>query len=510
MKILLALTLVSILGLTACAGSQVTENTTPVMDFSSDISGEITVYTFDSMMIGPFLEEAARLFMYQNPDTVVNVESFSSMPAVRRAEGAGGTSIMVSGDGGNRSQERRDYINMVNTELMGGRGPDILALDVLPFHEYARIGQLADLRQFMDADPSFNINDYRVNIFDALTDEDGRQFIFPVDYAFRYAAYDSSLLTGNQLALLEGGGTFSFESLIEIGQMAEIDEHLFGMDVGPERGLFQEIFAQNYSKFIDIENRQANFNDGAFVDLLNRLVALEERGYIPPRTGTLDRDTIMSPDIIQQLMNERFAFKPRPSTLLLSEIQRQAGQQRAVMMVSGTSGLGNSEDDRVAGLMANDRGEIPFTVSNGLGINSNSQNQQLAWEFIKFVSSEAVTQSMRMQGLPTHIGAFEERAALSITGELFASAIQEGGTFRVGDIPEGLVREEMDATDLQVLADYIELVEYFTNQLNTFFTTDAIIEEIVMTEVEEFFNGSRTAEDIAQTLQSRINLVLNE
>jgi ABC-type glycerol-3-phosphate transport system substrate-binding protein len=206
--------------------------------------------------------------------------------------------------------------------------------------------------------------------------------------------------------------------------------------------------------------------------------------------------------------------------LLLTDIQRKAGQQGAMMMAGGggMGVMGNPEDDKIAGLMENGHGEIPFTVGLGLGINSNSDNQLLAWEFIKFLSNEGVTESMRMRGLPTHIGAFEERAALSITGQLFASAMREGmGEIPAADLPsaadlppEGMIRDELNAVDLEVLAEYIAMVEYFTNQLNTFFTTDSIIEEIVLTEAEEFFNGSRTAEDVAETLQSRISLVLNE
>ena len=49
-------------------------------------------------------------------------------------EGADGAFMATWTQGGDIMQERRDYINRVNTELMSGRGLDIIALDVLPFH----------------------------------------------------------------------------------------------------------------------------------------------------------------------------------------------------------------------------------------------------------------------------------------------------------------------------------------------------------------------------------------
>lgn len=512
MKKFLAFSLASIIGLTACAGggnggsavnpganpsgSEIGAEATPLADFSNDIGGEITVYTFDSMLTGPFLEEAAQMFMYKHPDTVINIETFSSMPEVRRAEGTEGAAIMVATQG-DMSAERRDYINMVNTELMSGRGPDILALDVLPFHEYARNGFLVNLREFMYADSNFDINDYRVNIFEALNSDLG-QFIFPVDYAFRYVAY------GTELIDLEPGGIFSFENLIELGQQrgsaagADSEANLFNMSIGPARGLFQEMFTQNYGYFVDLNNRQANFNTGTFADMLNLLIYLEQNGYVQQRASAPEAGAVRTPEMMLNMMNEEAYFRVRQSAMLINEFQQHGdGIRGGMQIVVGAGDMVGSENSEIAGILGNEHGEVPFTVHQGFGINSNSQNQHTAWEFIKFLSSEAVRQSMRMRGLPTHIEAFEERAMLSITGELFSAEF--GGQVR-----------EMDATDQEALADYIAKVEYFTNQLNTFLTVDTMIEDIVLTEVREFFDGSRNAEDVAQTLQSRIHLFLNE
>ena len=510
--IALILMLTIALVFTACAGtSNVPSSPMPSDIMNGEIGGEITIYTFDSILTGPFLEEAARLFMEKHSDTgvIVNVESFSSMPEVRRSEGAGGGSIMIATAAGDPAAERRDYINMINTELMSGRGPDILALDVLPFHIYAQNGHLANIREFMDADPNFNINDYRVNIFDALNTDEG-QFIFPINYDFRYVAFDSSLFTEDEMIPLETDSVFSFERLIEIGRDAFHTQNeefpLFGMSVGPQRGMFQEMFSQNYSQFIDTINREANFADGTFADMLNQLVTLEEGNYISPRVnmptgggGGGDAIRSLNPEDIERMMNNRFFFKPHHSSMLINEFVQRAGNGGVSLMMGMSVMGGNTEDDKIAGLMGNGHGEVPFSVSQGFGINSNSENQRTAWEFIKFLSSDAMTYSMRVIGIPTHIGAFEERAALSITGALFSEHLGI-------DTPS----DEMTPEQREALEEYIALIEYFTNQLNTFFVTDALAEEIVLNEVQEFFSGNRSAEDVANSLQSRINLFLNE
>jgi ABC-type glycerol-3-phosphate transport system substrate-binding protein len=133
--------------------------------------------------------------------------------------------------------------------------------------------------------------------------------------------------------------------------------------------------------------------------------------------------------------------------------------------------------------MGSDNGEAMFSISLGFGINSNSQNQQTAWEFLRFLSNEAMRQVLTVNpGLPIHIGALEERAVRLAQG----------------------VTAEVEL--------YTALVSYLTSQLSTSFelNTNILMTEMVMAEAAEFFNGSRTADEVARTLQSRISLFLSE
>jgi len=426
-----ALAMVGVLMLTACTNPNPTDD-------------EITISTFDSMTTYPLLQEAARLFMDANPGTVVRVETFAPMP-IQTEDGR-----VIAGGG-----DARDYINMINTELMSGRGADILAMDILPFYEYARNGQLVNLLEFMQNDPNFNFYDYQTALFDSLTTDRGL-FVFPMVYFFWFLTYNESLFNENQQAQLLSESVFSFNRLLEISQPTE--SHLFQvgsfMQKNDVRGLFYQMFIQNYSHFIDVTNRQANFADGVFADMLTQAAAWERNDYIQPRGGSL--------------------YAAVPSTTLMVAYVQGDSRMRDIFGMSNTP--------RLAGVMGSDNGEALFSISLGFGINANSQNQQTAWEFLRFLSNEAMRQVLTVNpGLPIHIGALEERA----------------------------VRLANTTAEAEL---YTALVSYLTSQLSTSFelNTNILMTEMVMAEAAEFFNGSRTADEVARTLQSRISLFLSE
>jgi len=552
MKKLIIIVLSALFMLTACTGgesgngtvgagivgTETAGNGNAVTPLTNDhaLQGTLTVSAFDSMMAGNFLNEAARLFMEQHPGTEINIETFSSPPEIRMAEGAQGSGMVTMVGGGMNPQERRDYINMINTELMSGGGPDILALDVLPFYQYARNGLLVDLLDLMEADPAFDINDYRRNIFDALTTPDGL-FMFPLDYTFEYITFDSDLFDDTTIAELSVRDVFTHDELIQLGMLAfEMAQNtsdtpvpMFPMHVSPGlgRGLLSSIFALNHNHFVDIPNRQANFTNGDFEALLTSVLQIENDGLLMPRQDMQDMQRG-----VMRVMNQGSVYSFRNSTQLLHEFHTDESVQGFVMAggSGAASGLFGSDSEMIAGLLASDAGEVPFTLGHAFGINSNSNNQALAWEFIKFLSTDATRDSFLMRGLPTHIETFEARTTQAITdgmmsigssamggmitqivgGSALAGAFEVEESDTVETATERDANQEMTPEQIASFNEYVAAVEHFTGLLNTFHTTNTLIDDVISNALTEFFDGTSTASEVAQNLQSRISLVLNE
>jgi len=507
-------------------------------ELAGGIAGEITVSCYDSVMTRGFLEDAVALFEEKYPGTKINLESYSEMPEIR-TDGQT-TAIRMTDDD---SQKKEEYITETNTRLMGGRGADVFAVDVLPFYKYAEAGQFENLRVYMGADEGFDIADYRQNIIEASAYKNGL-YIFPIAYSFNYIAFDGSLFGEEEQALILADDEYTFQELIGLG-LAAFDRsggaRMFGL---PPNRMFASMFEQDYGRYVDIEKRTANFNDGQFAELLKTVMEYSENGYISEAVRRPTDGSMPSMNGFVRTENEQYLFKSKSIMQLLQTMNTTA--TFGVRMYS--SGTGNEDNDEIAGFITGSGGEKKYEFTQAYAINSNSGNKALAWEFVKFLAGEEMqTSSMRIMGLPVNRKALEERTKQQITGELFLNAAPmmpggPGGGMPVGAQPDGRtegqsrpqqksepgvkepdderqrdiqefldgISSEMDAEQQAVYDEYLRIVNTLSNKVNTYLVKDTIIENIIDTEVNAFFEGTKTADEAAAALQNKVQLYLDE
>ena len=483
-------------------------NGTDTPDSTISLTGEITVTAYDSMRSKAFLEEAALLFEEKYPGTKVNVETFSAMPEIRTSEQGGMRMSMVEMQ--DDPQGRHDYINKVNTSLMSGRGADILAMDVLPIHKYADSGQLENLAAYMQADPQFNPGDYRANIIDAARYKGGTWFM-PLDYTFDYYAYDSTLINGN------AASGFGADSALTAGELVALGMPLFdGSDKmfnradytgGRGGSMWDILLSESYTSFVDVENKRANFNDGSFAALLESVKEYSELGYITEGvTGQQDAGAIMQRAASGEGPTDRAFFKPKNVFSLTRQYTRDLNLM--VNMAIGGGVMTIEDDDEIAGIVSNADGSVPFTFDQAYGINSGSQNKETAWAFIKFLLSEEMQLANTMPtSLPLLNSAREKKAENTLTGlGAMRGYSAQGG--QGGQAPQ--MTEAQQAALAEALTGYNAAVERLSNQINAYIFKDTIVNDMISSEVQYFFEGSKSAEEVANVLQNRVNLYLNE
>jgi len=209
----------------AAAGNNVTKNTinsggqgTGTSTVTETFSGSLSITCYDTGRQEHFLDDAAQQFMSVYPNVTVTVNAFSKPPDVKTGQDANGNpQAMITVNENQQAQDQADYVQSVNTELMSGKGADILVMDILPYQKYADGGQLADMDSLMDSDPAFNQSDYYMNVLDAAK-YDGKLYLFPLDFTFDFFAYDSTLLDAQAQSQLDKGGPFTYDQLIGIGK----------------------------------------------------------------------------------------------------------------------------------------------------------------------------------------------------------------------------------------------------------------------------------------------------
>jgi multiple sugar transport system substrate-binding protein len=472
-----------------------------------------------------FLEEAARSFEAKYPGTKVHVETFSAMPEIKTLEQ--GNMMMTMVEANENSQDRTDYINRINTGLMSGGGADIFAMDVLPIYKFADSGQLENLATYMNTDPAFNKSEYRTNVIEAGKYRDGLWFL-PMDYTFKYYTYDSTLINSDSFGT---ASAFSAEKLFNLGaQSFDGSAKLFNAYDFLNQGgdtMAELLFLENISSFVDLENRKANFANGSFAAMLESVKKYGELGYIPQGiTGQgaplnagfsvsgaepqmqggeppvfLD-DTAGSaplggplllggPMEMEQL--DRYYFKSKDNFSLLQQFSR--GTNRMMMIRSAGNVAGIEDDDEIAGIQANADGTVPFDFNQGYGINANSKNKRLAWEFLKYLLSEDLQLSTATpNGLPINNAARQQKAEMVLSGAFMGRGEPE----------------LLDEKQREVLRNYTGAVESLSDRINSYIFKDEILMDMIAQEASNFFTGTRTAEEAARTLQNKADMYLNE
>jgi multiple sugar transport system substrate-binding protein len=163
------------------------------------------------------------------------------------------------------------------------------------------------------------------------------------------------------------------------------------------------------------------------------------------------------------------------------------------MQTAGNS-PGIDDDDEIAGIQANADGSVPFSFNQGFGINSQSKNKALAWAFIKFLLSKEMQLSTNLinTGLPLNNAARAEKAELAFSGTLAGP-----GT-------------AMNDQQRRAMENYKAAVESLSDSINCYVVQDTSLNDMIAQEVQYYFGGSRTADEVARVLQNKADLYLSE
>ena len=480
---------------TACAGTKNEDgrSETGIEDMlAEELRGEITVSCFNIVWYEQYLREAAARFENAFPGTRINVLTFSSMPETTEVDLGGGRVGGVTEQ--LDRQEEADYISRINAQLISGRGPDILAMDVLPSHQYADSGLLDDLLTFMDADESFHLDAYRQNIIES-TRYKGGQYFLPLDFDFRYIVFDKDKLSAEVALVLRSKDKFTYTELTELvkEQFAADGSNTRVIELGgDEARAFRTIWQLDYSKYVDLVDKKAHFTEGGFAEMLREFDRQRRSGYFQPVFATLAEEVQDSMD-----NQDLYYFQYQPVFYLKQMFMPTDDGYRR-------NWPAYPDPDEIAGLLTNEDGGAVFRSFQSYAINANSQNKALAWAFLKFMLSEEMQQSTNLMGLPVNNAAFTDRAKLGLV-KIPNYIFGEGGSYTM----DGFL-ENPDENYTRAYEDYLARLDGFADALDNYPVADNTISRMITDEAALFFDGSKSADDVAAVLQNKVQLFLDE
>lgn len=377
---------------------------------------------------------------------------------------------------------KADQIRVLNTELLGGNGADILVLDGLPMESYVNKGVLMDLSDFYkDIQQESPILD---NVLGSMKMEKGL-YQLPVrakvlsmygtkeemDAMQSLSSLSAYLDKGNGKDLLD---VRSYEYYIRLLMNLNYKE-LFPQDKQ------SEIPEKKVKELLETANKLGQAV-GADSDTIKNF-------YIKRMGGELTED-----NIINEMGGTEFLYSIDSN----NDLNARKGKQAVIKEAGGSFSLIEA-CEVLRELNMQPQGIHGMYIPKGMiGVNNSSKNKELAQEFLKLLFSEEIQSIDLNDGFPVNEKALEawsrkespeDGVGLAIVGS------DGGGDMFSASEPSG-----------EQLAPFIQLLK----EADTPVMIDDVIMEVILDEGIAYCNGEKTLEDAASNILSKTKTYLSE
>lgn len=406
-------------------------------DMASVPPSVLTVYSLED---NSTVRQAAAQFQSSNPDVWVDV---------RTAVDGGGTVT-------------EEMIQGLNTELLSGKGADILILDGLPMESYVEKGVLMDLKDMVGELESSG--DIYNNLLDGFKEEDGCIYMVPCRIGF-------PMVLGQEKAI---------QAFSSIKAMAEYQGEKPLLAVENYNNLLRMVATLRYEELFMEGNTLADRD--TLIWYLESVKAMGEASG----TKTLFAEDEMSEHWVSNHVV--------PSGIVDSAINYDDGRcESGLVYMDGYGSLmvpaKVREQNPGTRMVQAGSVYIPTAIA---GINRATANEELAKEFIRCLLSYDVQKEELYDGLPVNRKAFE---TLVETDRPVSSGVGAGDYHISAEYPSLEVRKEAAA-----MVDNL--------------TIPALLDETVMKMISEgsqnYFDGKETVEQAADAILRKLSIYLAE
>ena len=362
-----------------------------------------------------------------------------------------------------------DHIRTLNTDLLAGKGGDVIILDGLPMAQYAARGILKDVSSLL---PELNL---LPGIASGLPDEAGRVFSIPAQFSFQ-------TLWGRKTDIE------LVQSLMDV-VYANISPDQAPMSARTPEELLRLFFPSSEASLRD-EQGKLHFNTPEFEEFLDALYALyanqgEQPAFTFPNMGArMGRGGLNIAELLSFYNGATAFFSLEVSGLMQisAAYSLVGGPEGSFIPLPSIGGVGRA-----------------YTPSMLVGVNSTSKLSDLAIEFVRTMFSGDVQELDQMNALPATVSAlnkmFDDAKERSERGEVRGMMMIPGGISLEMWEPDGAAWDALKALCLEV---------------DTPATMDETLFDFILSETENFFEGWGSAADAGQAVEQRAFYYLNE
>jgi len=361
------------------------------------------------------------------------------------------------------------FFMVLNTELLSGKGPDIIDISYQSPGNWVNKGLLVNLSELMAADPDFNQSQLFENIVEA-SKSNGNLYVMPLSFQLR------SLLVGDGDAIQKAGvriddDSWTWNDFIAAAEklMGE-KKYKYAFGGAPAELLLSLQIRADYKRWVDTAQRQAHFQSDAFIELLKQTKEMYDRQIAAPP--------------------EQLRGSEKPKMYFMN-----AGVFSFDSYLTVRSAYPNGKLYRMPHAPEERKG-VAFAATDALAITANSSVIEEAWDFIKFALSE------EMQYTPEIPAQYANFPINKIAYDRWMKDIRNAG--KAGSI------ELMNGSKVKVTDQDIQDFESLIAKASTLFADDDKVLNMIYEEAPAYFEGQKSAEAVAKLIQNRVMTYLNE
>lgn len=372
------------------------------------------------------------------------------------------------------SKEFEEPMTRLNTDITTGNTPDILILDSsMPLKSYNDKGLVADLYEFIDSDPDMKREDF-IGSFLKADETDGKLLKISFDFYIDTVVGKTSLVGEKQ-----GRTAKEFFELAE----SYPDKQAMPADMTKYRALLMFAY-YGCNGYVDESTGKCSFNGDDFIKLLE---------FCDKFPSEFDgRSQEFADEREYALFNGTVLFSSDYSIRHFNEIRfLEHGRFDEPVTFMGFPDVGGN-------------GSVICSGSSEYAVMSASQNKEGAWEFLKYFLTEEYQNkiALEQQSFPIRKSSLELAAEEAKKGVYYSDSgeYDEPKMILFGNIAGvGLNTDE----DNQKIYDMIDSAVGYSQYTSYFY-------DIINEEAAAYFAGQKSAKDVAEIIQNRVQNYLDE
>lgn len=403
--------------------------------------------------------------------------------------------------GGTDGQSREDAIKKLNTELMAGKGPDVIILDELPIKSYMEKGILMDLKPHIDG----LTKDAALlpNVVESFT-ENGSVYMMPVSFSLP----------------MVGGRQVDVESVTDYTSLADTMERL--REENPGAGICDFFSGEStVRRFLPVGATAFADASGKIDEaLLREYLSDTQRIYMAANEGLPDY-------LIEQYANQKTYYKESASErsyfyhhlgavgqssyeFLMGDGMFTAGMlydtydYQRVMSVYHVEGFSDEVFQFFDGMS-----EGVFVPSMLVGLNASSAHQEEAEQFFDVIMGTQV-QSLLFDGFMTNQKALEEQLSPQW------KVMQNGGMdVDYGEVSSSVGGSTGDGREysmniyMPTKEEYRALYEH-CQKVHTPYVADSVVEDAVIGIGGQYLDGYLSLDEAVQKIMAKVEIYAAE